>query len=79
MVHALDVEPDMLRITQAKADAEGLRTVRTCLRDFVFEGTGLPSASMDYAMLFNILHAECPDVLLAEAFRVLSPGRSWAS
>ena len=29
---------------------------------------------MDYAMLFNILHAERPDVLLAEAYRILSPG-----
>jgi ubiquinone/menaquinone biosynthesis C-methylase UbiE len=74
MVHALDVEPDMVSITRAKADAEGLRNVRTCLRDFVAEGTGLVSASMDYAMLFNILHAECPDVFLAEAFRILSQG-----
>ena len=73
-VHALDVEPSMVSITQAKADAEGLRNVRTCLRDFVSEGTGLPSASMDYAMLFNILHAECPGMLLAEAFRILLPG-----
>ena len=44
------------------------------LRDFASEGTGLPSASTDYAMLFNILHAECPAVLLAEAFRVLAEG-----
>ena len=64
----------MVRVTQAKADAEGLRNVRTCLRDFVAKGTGLASAGTDYAMLFNILHAECPDVLLAEAFRILSPG-----
>ena len=73
-VHALDVDPEMLSVTQVKADAEGLRNVRTYPRDFVSEGTGLPSASMDYVMLFNILHAECPDVLLAEAFRILSPG-----
>ncbi len=73
-VHSLDVEPDMVSITRAKADAEGLQNVRTHLRDFVTEGTGLPSASIDYAMLFNILHAECPDVLLAEAFRILSQG-----
>ena len=73
-VHSLDVEPDMVSITQAKADAEGLRNVRTYRRDFVSEGTGLPSTSMDYVMLFNILHAERPDVLLAEAFRILSQG-----
>jgi ubiquinone/menaquinone biosynthesis C-methylase UbiE len=74
IVHALDVEPGMATATQAKADTEGLRNVRTYLRDFVAQGTGLPSASMDYAMLFNILHCESPDVLLGEAFRVLSPG-----
>ena len=74
VVHSLDVEPDMVSVTQAKADVEGLRNVRTYLRDFVSEGTGLPSASMDYVMLFNILHAERPDVLLAEAFRILSQG-----
>lgn len=73
-VHALDIEPDMIVVTQSRAEAEGLGNVRTYLRDFTSEGTGLPSASMDYAMLFNILHAERPDVLLAEAFRILSPG-----
>ena len=73
-VHAFNVEPDMATATQAKADKEGLRNVRTYLRDFVAQGTGLPSAGMDYAMLFNILHCESPDLLLGEAFRVLSPG-----
>jgi hypothetical protein len=29
---------------------------------------------VDYAMLFNILHAERPDVLLREARRALKPG-----
>ena len=74
MVHALDIEPDMATGTQAKAEAEGLQNVRVYLRDFVTEGTGLPPSSMDYAMLFNILHAERPEILLDEAFRVLKPG-----
>jgi SAM-dependent methyltransferase len=43
-------------------------------RDFVAEGTGLPDASVDCAMLFNILHCEEPEVLLAEAHRVLAQG-----
>lgn len=29
---------------------------------------------MDYAMLFNILHAEQPEKLLSEAHRILRPG-----
>jgi predicted methyltransferase len=48
--------------------------VRVYLRDFVAEGTGLPPASVDYAMLFNILHAEQPERLLHESYRVLAPG-----
>ncbi len=73
-VHALDVEAEMLEATKVKAQAAGLRNVKTYLRDFTAEGSGLPAASVDYAMLFNILHAECPGVLLAEAFRILSAG-----
>jgi len=74
VVYALDIEPEMIAATQAKAAAAGLHNVRTLLRDFVAEGTGLPDACVDYAMLLNILHAECPEVLLGEAFRVLKPG-----
>ena len=73
-VHALDIEPEMVQATAAKAQEAGLNNVKTCLRDFVTEGTGLPDASVDYAMLFNILHAKRPDVLLREAPRGLKPG-----
>ncbi len=73
-VHALDIEPAMVAATQAKADAQGLRNVRVCLRDFVAEGSGLAPSSVDYVMLFNILHAECPQRLLREAYVVLTPG-----
>ena len=68
-VYALDIEPEMLAATKRKADAAGLGNVKTCLRDFVTDGTGLPEASVDYAMLLNILHAERPAVLLQEAFQ----------
>ena len=73
-VHALDIEPEMASITRAKAEAKGLRNVRVYVQDFATEGTGLSPASVDYAMLFNILHAERPERLLAEANRVLVPG-----
>lgn len=73
VVHALDVEPDMVRATQERAEAEKLRNVRVHLRDFVADGSGLPAASVGYAMLFNILHAENPGVLLHEARRILTP------
>ena len=73
-VFALDLEAEMLAATQVKADAGRLRNVRTLLRDFAAEGSGLREGEADYAMLFNILHAEEPEVLLREARRVLAPG-----
>lgn len=73
-VHAFDIEPAMIEATGRKVAAAGLRNVRLNCRDFVDDGTGLASASADYAMLFNILHAPEPVALLAEAFRILRPG-----
>jgi len=73
-VHALDIEADMVETTRRKADKAGLTNVRVQQRDFVCDGTGLPDASVDYALLFNILHCEQPEVLLREAYRVLSSG-----
>ena len=73
-IHAFDLEPEMIAETRRKAERGSLRNVRLYLRDFVSDGTGLPSGFVDYVMLFNILHAENPGQLLAEAFRILRPG-----
>ena len=73
-VFALDIEPEMVAATVGRAEREGVTNVVAAERDFVANGTGLPPASAEYAMLFNILHAEQPLVLLAEAWRVLAPG-----
>ncbi|MCB1126164.1 MAG: class I SAM-dependent methyltransferase [Verrucomicrobiae bacterium] len=73
-VFALDLEPAMIEATGRKAWAAGLGNVRCQRRDFVRDGTGLPHHSTDYAMLFNILHADQPVELLREACRVLRPG-----
>lgn len=72
MVHALDIEADMVAATARKAADAGIANVRVEYRDFVIDGTGLPDGSVDYAMLFNILHCEQPEVLLREAWRILS-------
>jgi len=74
VVYALDIEPEMVAATVAKARAAGLANVLARQRDFVAEGSGLPDGAVDYAMLFNILHAEDPLALLREARRVLSAG-----
>jgi SAM-dependent methyltransferase len=73
-VHAIDIDPGMVSLTAAKAAGAGLLNVQAFVRDFVRQGTGLPDETADYAMLFNILHAESPLVLVREAWRVLRRG-----
>lgn len=73
-VHALDIETNMVATTIRKAEQCGVCNIVARQRDFVAEGTGLPDDSVDYVMLFNLLHAEQPVALLREAFRVLRPG-----
>ena len=63
----------MVAATAARAASLGLANVRAIQRDFDAEGTGLPDASVGYAMLFNVLHAEEPMPMLREASRVLAP------
>lgn len=71
-VTALDLDPAMLESTREYARALGVPNIETVLRDFIASGTGLPDGSIDYAMVFNILHVERPDDLLAEVHRNLS-------
>ena len=72
-VHAFDIEPDMIAATRDKAEHNNVSNICVHQRDFVSDGTGLRDESMDYAMLFNILHAEQPAKLLSEAHRILRP------
>ena len=73
-VHALDIDPIMVEITTDRIANAGLTNVRAEQRDFMRDGCGCPDESVDYAMLFNILHIEEPVELLAEAYRILKPG-----
>ncbi|MDH3644371.1 MAG: class I SAM-dependent methyltransferase [Gammaproteobacteria bacterium] len=73
-VHTLDIEPSMIAIAKSRAEEHGLRNIEFTVRDFISEGTGLPTGSMDYAMVFNILHHEEPVSLLREAYRNLRDG-----
>jgi SAM-dependent methyltransferase len=73
-VHALDIEPEMIRSVEEKCHREGVVNVRPELRDFVENGTGLSDAVVDVVLLFNILHHDQPIQLLTEALRILKPG-----
>lgn len=72
-VYAMDIEPEMIAITGEKSRKAGSTNIDLMQRDFVADGSGLADRSVDYVMLFNILHAEERMVLLREAKRVLRP------
>lgn len=68
---AFDIEPEMVATTNKEAVKQGAEKLEVILRDFMIDGTGLRQRSLDYAMLFNILHLENPVTLLLEANRIL--------
>lgn len=72
IIYAIDIEKEMIVLTEQEARRNDLHNVKTILRDFMVEGTGLMDESVDYVMLFNILHIEHPEVLLKESYRILN-------
>lgn len=72
-VHCFDIDKTMTSWVERMAKQQGINNIRCEVRDFISDGTGLDNASMDYAMLFNILHHEDPSSMLREAYRVLKP------
>lgn len=73
-VFAFDIESEMITITQREAEKSGFHNIKLLLRDFMKDGTGLKNESVDYVMLFNILHIEHPEILLRESHRILRSG-----
>jgi ubiquinone/menaquinone biosynthesis C-methylase UbiE len=71
-VYALDIDGSILRQAKDRTATEGLGNVEFLQQDFLQYGTGLKDGSVDYVMLFNILHTEDPVALLREAHRNLS-------
>ena len=72
-IYALDIEPSMIRCVEKKAKEQNLNNVITVLQDFISEGSGLSDSSVDFVMLFNIIHLDKPTNLLKEAYRILKP------
>ena len=70
-VHALDIEPELIQMLREEAKRQNRTNINIILRDFMAEGSGLADESIDYVMLFNILHLEQPATLLNEARRIL--------
>jgi len=73
-MYAIDIDPEMIRIVNEKLQKLKLTNVKTIIRDLLTDGSGLDDDSVDYVMLFNILHLEDPLTLLREVFRILRRG-----
>lgn len=70
-IYTFDIDREMIRITSVEARKQKLSNVVAEMRDFMEKGSGLKEESVDYVMLFNILHLENPETLLREAWRIL--------
>jgi ubiquinone/menaquinone biosynthesis C-methylase UbiE len=70
-VTALDIEPEMVASVCRKAETTGIANIYAAVRDFAAHGTGLADGSQSHAMIYNLLHLENPEALLAEAYRIL--------
>lgn len=61
----------MVEQTRRKAKEACLTNVGVRRRDLVVDGSGLPDGSVDYPMLFNILHAAERMSIVQDSWRVL--------
>jgi ubiquinone/menaquinone biosynthesis C-methylase UbiE len=71
-VIALDIESQMIEIATTRAVSH--KSINFIKRDFIVDGTGLGDNSVDYVMLFNILHHNDPLEILNETYRILKIG-----
>jgi SAM-dependent methyltransferase len=74
VIETYDIEPAMVDRTIQRAQETGLNNVRAEVRDVLAEGFGGEPETKDACLLFNILHGEEPERLLAHAARVVRPG-----
>ncbi len=73
-LYAIEIDPHLVSIVKDKTRNHGILNIVCVHRDFLSEGTGLDNDSVDYVMLFNILHDELPERILREAYRIVKPG-----
>ena len=73
IVYTFDIEKEMLEIVKQKLANEHVHNVNLEQRDVLTQKTGLADNSIDYVMLFNILHHDTPSDFFSEAYRILKP------
>ena len=73
-IYAIDIEAEMVNAVEQKAEELNLKNIEPVLRDFIAEGSGLKDSSVDFVLLFNILHLDKPAELLRDSYRILKTG-----
>jgi SAM-dependent methyltransferase len=73
VIETFDIEPAMVDRTLQRAREGGLDNVRAEVRDVLAEGFPGEPQTRDACLLFNILHGEEPERLLALAAQVVHP------
>lgn len=75
-LYAFDIEDKMTDSVKQELQKNQINNVIVERRDILSQTTGLSDDSVDYVMLFNILHHETPKDFLDEAYRILkAPGK----
>lgn len=73
ILYAFDIEEGMIEIVKQEISNKQINNVVLEQRDVLTQTTGVADNSVDYVMLFNILHNESPGEFLNEAYRILRP------
>ncbi len=68
-----DIEHAIVERTLQRAKDQRLTNIVAEVLDFSVDGSGRPDQSIDFVVLFDILHIDHPHLLLREAYRVLQP------
>ncbi len=70
---AFDIDDQMVETIHTRAEHSQQKNIIAIKRDFIAEGTGIADNSVDYVMVFNILHHFAPLEILNETYRILKP------
>ena len=70
-LYAFDIENEMIESLSEKLSNQQINNVILEQRDILTQTTGLVDNSVDYVMLFNILHHDSPKDFFDESFRIL--------
>jgi SAM-dependent methyltransferase len=70
-VYAFEIDALMIKRLTERSKLQNISNIKILNKDFMENGTGLTDNSVDFVMLFNILHTENPLKLLKEAYRIL--------